>query len=131
MDNEGRKQEYYETITNESEHLSRLIDNILDFSRIEAGMKEYRFSDTDMEELARGVASQFQEQAAQAGFMVKSQISDQMPEASVDRAAISQALFNLLDNAIKYSGTPGKAGRYSFQPGLMKTACFCRSGMKG
>jgi signal transduction histidine kinase len=104
VDNEGRKQEYYETIANESEHLSRLIDNILDFSRIEAGMKEYQFSDTDMAELARDLASQFQEQAAQAGFIVKSQISDQMLEASVDRAAISQALFNLLDNALKYSG---------------------------
>jgi signal transduction histidine kinase len=104
VDNEERKQEYYETIANESEQLSRLINNILDFSRIEAGMKEYQFSDTDMAELARDVASKFQQQAAQAGFTVKSQVSDQIPEASVDREAISQALFNLLDNALKYSG---------------------------
>jgi signal transduction histidine kinase len=104
VDNEERKQEYYETIANESEHLSSLINNILDFSRIEAGMKEYQFSDTDMAELVRNVASQFQDQAAQAGFIVKIQIPDQIPEAWVDRAAISQALFNLLDNALKYSG---------------------------
>jgi len=104
VSNEERKQEYYETITNESEHLSRLIDNILDFSRIEAGMKEYRFSDTDMAELTRDVVSQFQAQSSQDGFIVKSHISDQMSDASVDNAATSQALFNLLDNALKYSG---------------------------
>jgi signal transduction histidine kinase len=101
---EGRKQQYYETITNESERLGRLIENILDFSKIEAEMKEYRFEDTDIAELARNVVSRFQEQVAQKGFIIESEISNHLPKVSVDREAISQALFNLLDNALKYSG---------------------------
>lgn len=101
---EDRKKQYYETITSESERLSRLIENILDFSKIEAGMKEYQFEETDITELARDVGSRFQRQIAPKEFIIKSEISDQIPKISVDREAISRALFNLLDNAAKYSG---------------------------
>jgi len=101
---EERKQQYYRTITDESERLSRLIENILDFSKIEAGMKEYRFEETDIAKLAKDVVSRFQEQISPKGFVIQSEISNQMPKVLADRDAISRALFNLLDNAIKYSG---------------------------
>lgn len=101
---EDKKQQYYETITTESERLSRLIENILDFSKIEAGMKEYKFEEVDVVELARDVASRFQEQVAPQGFVINSEISKQMLRVNADREALSRALFNLLDNAVKYSG---------------------------
>jgi signal transduction histidine kinase len=101
---EEKKQQYYQTITDESERLSRLIENILDFSKIEAGMKEYQFEETDMGNLARDVASRFQKQVAGKTFRLKTNIANQMPKLSADREAISRALFNLLDNALKYSG---------------------------
>jgi signal transduction histidine kinase len=101
---EDKKQQYYETITTESERLSRLIENILDFSKIEAGMKEYKFEEVDVAELARDVASRFQEQVAPQGFVINSEISKQMLRVNADREALSRALFNLLDNAVKYSG---------------------------
>jgi len=100
---------YYETITDESGRLSRLIENILDFSKIEAGMKEYQFRETDIAELARDVASRFQEQVAPKGFVIESEISNQMPKILADSEVLSRALFNLLDNAFKYSGKSRKA----------------------
>lgn len=101
---EDKKQQYYETITTESERLSRLIENILDFSKIEAGMKEYKFEEIDSAELAREVASRFQEQVAPQEFVINNEISKPMPKIMADREALSRALYNLLDNAVKYSG---------------------------
>ena len=101
---DDRKQEYYETITHESERLSRLIENILDFSKIEAGMKEYEFAELDLSELGRDVVSRFKEQAALQDFTIESHIPPELPRVSGDREALSRALFNLLDNAVKYSG---------------------------
>jgi len=101
---EDKKHQYYETITRESGRLSILIENILDFSTIEAGMKEYKFEETDIAELAKDVASRFEEQVDRKEFIITSEIKNQMPKVLADREAISRALFNLLDNALKYSG---------------------------
>lgn len=105
---ESKKQQYYESITHESERLSRLIENILDFSKIEAGMKEYEFAETDAAELCREVVSRFQEQVAPQEFTVESEISEELPKIFADREALSRALFNLMDNAVKYSGNSRK-----------------------
>ncbi len=100
---EERRQEYFETISSEGERLSRLIENILDFSKIEAGMKEYQFEKTDVAVLARNVASGFKEHTKGKECALKTEISDQIPVIPADEEAISRALDNLLDNAIKYS----------------------------
>ncbi len=99
-----RKQQYYETITSESERLSRLVENILDFSKIETGLKEYRTEETDIAALTVEVASQFRRQAALKDFKLETEIAEDVPRIAVDREAISRALYNLLDNAVKYSG---------------------------
>ncbi len=101
---EDRKQQYYETITQESERLSRLIENILDFSKIEAGVKEYEFAGMDVAEMCRDVVSRFQEQVAPQEFTIESEISEELSQIYADEEALSRALFNLLDNAVKYSG---------------------------
>src|ERR1043165_8124297 len=54
-----KQQEYYQTIRKESERLSALINNILDFSRIEAGRKEYEFRETDLKELVRNTLESY------------------------------------------------------------------------
>ncbi len=84
--------------------MSRLIENVLDFSKIEAGMKEYKFEEVDLAEWAGDIAVRFQEQVAPQEYVINSQISEPMPKVIVDREALSRALFNLLDNAAKYSG---------------------------
>lgn len=100
----NRKQQYYETITQESERLSRLIENILDFSKIEAGVKEYEFAEMNGAEMCRDVVSRFQEQVDPQDFTVENETPEELPQIYADREALSRALFNLLDNAVKYSG---------------------------
>ena len=105
---EKRKKLYYETISFESERLSWLIENILNFSKMEAGIKEYQFAMTDMGELTRNVISRFKTQASGKKFSMESEISHEMPVISVDKEAVSRAILNLLDNALKYSGEKPK-----------------------
>ena len=101
---EARKQQYYETITGESERLSRLVENLLDFSKIEAGMKEYRMEETDIAVLAADVAGRFRQQAAFKDFVLETEIADGLPVIRADKDSLARAVFNLLDNAVKYSG---------------------------
>jgi signal transduction histidine kinase len=102
---EDKRQQYYATLSNESDRLGRLIENILDFSRIEAGMKEYRFEETDTAQLTESLAQQFRALANQKGFTLATRIDGALPRALIDAEEISRALFNLVDNALKYSGT--------------------------
>ncbi len=101
---EKRKQQYYETITQEGERLSRLIENILDFSKIEAGVKEYEFAEVDAAEMCRDIVFRFQQQVAPQEYTIETEISEELPQIYADKEALSRALFNLLDNAVKYSG---------------------------
>jgi len=105
---EERRQEYFESISSEGERLSRLIENILDFSKIEAGMKEYQFEKTDIAALVKNVASRFKKHTKGKECTLKTEISDQLPAIFADEEAVSRALDNLLDNAIKYSGKRSK-----------------------
>jgi signal transduction histidine kinase len=95
-------QEYYQIIRKESERLTALINNILDFSRIEAGRKEYDFRETDMRELVHNTLESYRYQIEQHGFAYEEKI-DEVPPMRVDREAISRSLVNLVNNALKYS----------------------------
>jgi len=101
---ESRKKEYYGIMLEQSERLSHLIDNILDFSKIEEGEKAFRFEKTNLKELIDRVKSLFQKSIANEGFSVVLSIPESLPELVIDKEAIQQVLYNLLDNAYKYSG---------------------------
>jgi signal transduction histidine kinase len=101
---EGGRREYYRVITRESERLSRLIDNVLDFSRIEGGRQTYRMAPTAVEPVIRSALEAFDYPLAQHGFKVDVEVAPDLPEVPMDADAIGQALANLIDNAIKYSG---------------------------
>lgn len=98
-----KKNEYYAIIRKESERLTALINNILDFSRIEAGRKEYDFKETDIAELVRNTLDSYRFQIEQQGFALEEQIEPNIPKVRVDREAIARALVNLVNNALKYS----------------------------
>ena len=98
-----KKNEYYSIIRKESERLTALINNILDFSRIEAGRKEYDFRETDIAELVRNTLDSYRFQIEQQGFALEEQIDPGIPKMKVDREAIARALVNLVNNALKYS----------------------------
>ncbi len=96
-------QEYYRIIREESERLTALINNILDFSRIDAGRKEYEFQQTDLAELVHSTLESYRFQIQQNGFGFEENISKDIPPVNVDREAIARSLLNLVNNALKYS----------------------------
>jgi signal transduction histidine kinase len=98
-----KMKEYYRIIRKESERLTALINNILDFSRIEAGRKEYDFRETDIAELVRNTLDSYRYQIEQQGFAFEQSIDPEIPIVHVDREAIARALVNLVNNALKYS----------------------------
>jgi signal transduction histidine kinase len=96
-------QEYFRIIREESERLTALINNILDFSRIEAGRKEYEFKETNLADLVRSTLDSYRFQIEQNGFAFEENISSDVPPVIVDREAIARSLLNLVNNALKYS----------------------------
>lgn len=97
--------EFHQLIAREGARLSHLIENVLDFSRIEDGRKQYRFEECDLTALIRDTLRLMQPLAHDHDV----HFTDELPEitATVDPAAIQQALVNLLDNAIKFSPKNG------------------------
>jgi signal transduction histidine kinase len=100
---EEKRREYFRIIRKESERLSAMINNILDFSRIEAGGKEYDFRETDIANLVRNTLESYRYQIEQHGFTFEEEIADDLPRLRVDREAIARSLLNLVNNSLKYS----------------------------
>lgn len=97
-------QEYYRIITTETVRLTHLINNILDFSAIEAGRKEYNLAPCDVAETVAEVVQNYSYSLENAGFKVETHYQKDLPLLEIDCDAISQAVLNLLNNATKYSG---------------------------
>jgi signal transduction histidine kinase len=100
---EDKARQYHRIINKESRRLTQLINNILDFSRIEAGRKEYRFVRADVAAVVRDVVDAYRFPIEQQGFTLELDLAEGLPELEVDPEALSQALINLVNNAIKYS----------------------------
>ncbi len=100
---EDKARQYYRVINKESQRLTQLINNILDFSRIEAGRKEYRFAPTNVGRIVSEVLEAYRFQIEQQGFDLKVDVEPDLPEVEADSEALGQALLNLVNNAIKYS----------------------------
>jgi len=100
---EQKKQQYYRVINKESHRLTQLINNILDFSRIEAGRKEYQFAPTDVGDVVREVVEAYRYPIEQQGFALEVEVPDRLPEVNADKEALGQAVLNLMNNAVKYS----------------------------
>ena len=99
-----RVHEYHTTITREAERLSALLENILDYSRIESGQKQYEQTDCDIDEVARQAWRLFEPQFAGDGFTAELEIEDDLPAIRGDPQALGQLMINLLQNAHRYSG---------------------------
>ena len=98
-----KQQEYYGTITAESERLSRLIDNVLEFSKLEKGTREMSWCTADLGSLVEEAVGVLGPHAAAQGFELEAQVEPGLPEVRFDRDAVLQVLFNLVDNALKYA----------------------------
>jgi len=97
------KKECYEIITKESERLSHLINNVLDFSRIEMGRKEFNLEKGCLQDVIRDTLESYRYHLEKKGFIIYSDISNNLPEIDFDGEAIASVLINLLSNAMKFS----------------------------
>lgn len=102
---ENKRREYYGTITAESERLSRLIDNVLEFSRLEKGTREMRLSVGDVGAIVEEVTALLKPHAERAGFALRCDVESKLPPVQFERDALLQVLVNLVDNAIKYASS--------------------------
>jgi two-component system phosphate regulon sensor histidine kinase PhoR len=101
---EEKRYEYYGTIVAETERLTRLVNNILNFSRMEAGRKEYHFSSVELNDVVSDVLKTYGFHLQSEGFTPGISLDGSLPPVRGDAGSISEAVINLIDNAIKYSG---------------------------
>jgi signal transduction histidine kinase len=94
--------EYYGNMRQESERLSRLIENVLDFSRIQRGRKKYTFNAGDINKCVADVVEMMRPYAMLKGFSIRTE-PEPIEESTFDADAVTQIVVNLLDNAIKYA----------------------------
>jgi signal transduction histidine kinase len=102
---EATRKEYLDTIVNESERLTRLLNNVLDFSKIEEGRKAYRRETASLADVVRTAARAMAYPLEQHGFVLRVEVDDALPPLDIDADALEQAILNLLTNAMKYSGS--------------------------
>ena len=103
LQKEPETRKYLNIIRSESERLNQLVDNVLDFSKIERGAKNYQFEYEESGAVIRSVVDAFGYHAEVHGVKINVDLKEPLPELLMDRHAISRALINLLSNAIKYS----------------------------
>jgi two-component system, OmpR family, phosphate regulon sensor histidine kinase PhoR len=101
--NADQATEYAEIIWRESVRLSRLIDNVLDFAKMERGMGAYEFAETDVGEVVARAVDLSQRRLAAAEMTLEAKIAPDLPLAQLDANAFTLAVLNLIDNAIKYA----------------------------
>ncbi len=100
-----KAEDYLEIIEGESERLTRLIDNVLDYSKIERGVKEYTFQRISLHTVLRSVLRLFKYQLAINGFKLKLKLARTDSFIHADGDALIEAFMNLLSNSIKYSNS--------------------------
>ena len=94
---------YLDVITKESGRLARLVDNVLDFGRLEQNRRKYDLSDVDLCDLVRGAAESQRSRVEAAGMALSVEIAATPVVRHVDGDAVSQIVVNLIDNAVKYA----------------------------
>ncbi|MGB7294023.1 MAG: HAMP domain-containing sensor histidine kinase [Candidatus Aminicenantales bacterium] len=100
---EKDKQQAYDIITRESERLSYMINNVLDFSRIEMGRREFNFKTGDLAQTLAETVDSYRIHLEEKGFSIHEGIDLDLPQIVFDREAVASVLINLLSNAMKFS----------------------------
>ena len=100
---EAKRQEYLEIIVSESERLSSLIENVLDFARVERGRQAYDFAIGSIGEAVSKAVAIYRYRAEREGVELTAQVEASLPMAKIDERAIQLAVINLIDNALKYA----------------------------
>jgi two-component system phosphate regulon sensor histidine kinase PhoR len=100
---EAKRREYLDIIVSESERLSALIENVLDFARVERGRQAYDFADGSVADAVAKAVALYRYRAEREGVTLESAIEPDLPRTPIDERAIQLAVINLIDNALKYA----------------------------
>jgi signal transduction histidine kinase len=104
VEDDAKRRQFLGIITAETARLTRLINNVLDFARIERGEKKYQFADCDVIALARETLESYRPHLEAGGFKFTFCLPNEPAIVNGDRDALAQVMVNLLSNAEKYSG---------------------------
>lgn len=100
---ESKQKEYLDIIVGESERLSSLIENVLDFAKVERGKASFEFADGDVGEVVSRAAMALKYRADREHVALEVEIDERLPTAKIDERAVQLAVINLIDNALKYA----------------------------
>jgi signal transduction histidine kinase len=100
---ESRRRQGYAFLERETGRLQRLVEDLLDFGRMESGRKQYRVEPHDVFDIVRAAVTDFREEAMAGGFQVESDLDSREATIEADEEALRRAIRNLLENAVKYS----------------------------
>jgi len=100
---ESKKKEYYSIINTEANRLSGMVNKILNFSKIDSGKRTYKFIETDINEIVTQIIETYEHHFKRNGFTYNFSPKENLPKVMADAEAITDAIINLIDNAIKYS----------------------------
>lgn len=100
---EEKKNEYYKIISNEAQRLSKIVNSILNFSKMESGKRKYHLEPANLNEVIENVISTYKFHLDSRGFNIELNLTDKLRSSKIDKEAISECLINLIDNGIKYS----------------------------
>ena len=103
INNPQDTEKFLGTISRETLRLQSLVDNVLDFSRLEAGRHVFKFENVDLADVVRETVDGFRPRLEQQGFRIEEDVPERLPLVRADATAVSHCVLNLLDNAIKYS----------------------------
>lgn len=101
--NPAKMKQYFSMISQDTDKLTRLVKNVLDFSKIEEGQKEYELEETDVAQWLIQTIEDFRKDRIQGAIKIHIEIAKNIPPLPLDRDALAQAINNLLDNALKFS----------------------------
>ena len=98
-----KKQEYYSIISQEANRLGRIVNTILNFSKMEAGKRKYQFEEKDLNEIVAHIFGNYEFHLKNKNFQFNFFNDEKLPKIKIDEEAASEAIINLIDNAVKYS----------------------------
>ena len=101
---EEKKKEYYQIINTETNRLSGIVNKILNFSKIESGQREYKFVETRLDELIGQILENYQHHFSTKKIRCTFHSVNEPHIITIDPDAVTDAVINLIDNAIKYGG---------------------------
>jgi len=103
-----RRAQYYELLARETERLHRMVESLLSFGRMDVDAYAWQLEPADVDRIATEIVEEFRRESLATGRQVSCEIENALPPIRGDAEALSRALWNLLENASKYSeaGTP-------------------------